>query len=77
MQDFALAVQQKCHFSAQLTKIINQHFHLIPFGGARGGANGCFKYLHLESVFFTDSQHFAWPQNGFGVLLFYNAELNK
>ena len=29
------------------------------FGGARGGANGCSKYLHLERAFFADSQHFA------------------
>ena len=29
------------------------------FGGARGGANGCSKYLHLERVFIADSQHFA------------------
>ena len=26
------------------------------FGGARGGANGCSKHLHLERVLFTDSQ---------------------
>ena len=29
------------------------------FGGARGGANGCSKHLHLERAFFTDSQYFA------------------
>ena len=29
------------------------------FGGAGGGANRCSKYLHLERVFFADSQHFA------------------
>ena len=29
------------------------------FGGARGGANWCSKHLHLERVFFADSQHFA------------------
>ena len=29
------------------------------FGGARGGANRCSKHLHLERVFFADSQHFA------------------
>ena len=29
------------------------------FGGARGGANGCSKYLHLERVFFTETQYFA------------------
>ena len=37
-------------------------------GGARGGANGCSKHLHLERVFFTDSQYFAEHQNGFGFL---------
>ena len=29
------------------------------FGGARGGANGCSKHLHLKGVLFADSQHFA------------------
>jgi len=29
------------------------------FGGARGGANGCSKHLHLERALFADSQHFA------------------
>ncbi len=29
------------------------------FGGARGGANGRSKYLHLERVLFADSQYFA------------------
>ncbi len=29
------------------------------FGGARGGANRCSKHLHLERVFFADSQYFA------------------
>ena len=29
------------------------------FGGARGGANWCSKYLHLERVLFADSQYFA------------------
>ena len=29
------------------------------FGGARGGANGGSRHLHLERAFFADSQHFA------------------
>ncbi len=29
------------------------------FGGARGGANGCSKHLHLERLFSADSQYFA------------------
>ena len=29
------------------------------FGGARGGANGCSKYLHLKRVFFAETQYFA------------------
>ena len=32
---------------------------MTAFGGARGGANGCSKYLHLKRVFCADSQHFA------------------
>ena len=32
---------------------------MTAFGGARGGANGCSKYLHLERAFFADSQYFA------------------
>ena len=29
------------------------------FGGARGGATGCSKHLHLERAFFADLQYFA------------------
>ena len=29
------------------------------FDGAGSGANRCSKHLHLERVFFADSQHFA------------------
>lgn len=41
-----------------LTKRENMRF-TTAFGGARGGANGCSKYLHLKRVLFADSQHFT------------------
>ena len=47
----------------------------VAFGGARGGANGCSKYLHLERVFFTETQYFASHQNRFGFLLLLNKSL--
>ena len=31
----------------------------VRFTTAFGGANRCSKHLHLERVFFTDSQYFA------------------